>query len=305
MIVIFVIGFLFLAVAIGLLVRALAFPRVRMASQMRQIRSYGFNTDVVEQPKRQRYLLGPAFDRLAERVARFAQEVAPKLTPLTQSELTSAGIRRYSADAVHGRRVMLAVGLPALMFFVGLVRGQVMLLLLGVVFSLAAWVLPMTIIRRRSQARLDNVDRDLPELIDLLTATIEAGLGFGGSLQLVTDRFDGPLGEELRLTLREQSMGLSTENSLLNLLERCETASVRAFVRAVVQGEALGVSVGQMMRGLAIETRKRRRQAAQEKVQKAPIKMLFPLIFLIFPALLIVLLYPAVHLLISQLGSGA
>jgi tight adherence protein C len=103
------------------------------------------------------------------------------------------------------------------------------------------------------------------------------------------------------LTLREQNMGLSTERALANLLERCETPSVRAFVRAVSQGEALGVSIGAMLRNLAAETRKRRRQTANEKVQKAPVKMLFPLVFMVFPALLIVLLYPAVH---QQLGGG-
>ena len=97
-------------------------------------------------------------------------------------------------------------------------------------------------------------------------------------------------------------MGLSTERALTNLLERCETPSMRAFVRAVQQGETLGVSIGQMMRSLASETRKRRRQAAREQVLKAPTKMLFPLIFLIFPALLIVLLYPAASEVITQLG---
>ena len=152
--------------------------------------------------------------------------------------------------------------------------------------------------------RVDRVDRDLPELIDLLIATVEAGLGFAGSLQLVADRFEGPLGQELRLTLREQNMGLSTERALGNLLERCETPSVRAFVRAVSQGEALGVSIGTMLRNLAAETRKRRRQSANEQVQKAPVKMLFPLVFMVFPALLIVLLYPAVHQLLQQLGGG-
>jgi tight adherence protein C len=151
---------------------------------------------------------------------------------------------------------------------------------------------------------MDRVDRDLPELIDLLTATIEAGLGFAGSLQLVADRFQGPLGQELRLTLHEQGMGLSTDQALSNLVERCETPSVRAFARAVSQGETLGVSIGSMMRNLAAETRKRRRQNATEKVQKAPVKMLFPLVFCVFPALFIVLLFPALYRVVEQLGGG-
>src|SRR5947209_17450594 len=167
-----------------------------------------------------------------------------------------------------------------------------------------AWFGPALLVERRAKRRMDRVDADLPELIDLLTATIEAGLGFAGSLQLVADRFAGPLGQELRLTLREQAMGLSTERALSNLLERCETPSVRAFVRAISHGESLGVSIGAMMRNLAAETRKRRRQKANEQVQKAPVKMLFPLVFMVFPALLIVLLFPAVHQVLEQLGGG-
>jgi tight adherence protein C len=174
--------------------------------------------------------------------------------------------------------------------------------LLIVVAATLAWFGPAKLVGSRAQRRMDRVDRDLPELIDLLTATIEAGLGFAGSLQLVADRFDGPLGQELRLTLHEQNLGLSTERALGNLLERCETPSVRAFVRAVSQGESLGVSIGTMLRNLAAETRKRRRQHANEQVQKAPVKMLFPLVFMVFPALLIVLLYPAAHQVLQQLG---
>jgi len=149
---------------------------------------------------------------------------------------------------------------------------------------------------------MNEIDRTLPELIDVLIATMEAGLGFAGSLQMVAEHFSGPLGQELRLTLQEQRMGLSTEQALSNLLERCDTPSVRAFVRAVLQGETLGVSIATMMRNLATETRKRRRQNAHAQIQKAPVKMLFPLVFLIFPALMIVLLYPAVSQLLEQLG---
>jgi tight adherence protein C len=209
-----------------------------------------------------------------------------------------------SPDVFQGYRVILTGGLSSLVLFDSVLAGSfsILTILLIVVSAALAWFAPALLVGTRAQRRMDRVDRDLPELIDLVIATIEAGLGFAGSLQLVADRFDGPLGEELRVTLREQSMGLSTERALGNLLERCETPSVRAFVRAVSQGESLGVSIGTMMRNLAAETRKRRRQKANEQVQKAPVKMLFPLVFMVFPALLIVLLYPAVHQMLAQLG---
>ena len=90
-------------------------------------------------------------------------------------------------------------------------------------------------------------------------------------------------------------MGLSTNQALSSMLERCDSPAMRSFVRAIIQGETLGVSIGAMMRNLALEMRKRRRQGAHERVQRAPVKMLFPLVLLIFPSLLIVLLYPAAH----------
>ena len=148
------------------------------------------------------------------------------------------------------------------------------------------------------------IDYELPNLIDLLVVTVEAGLGFTGSLQLAAERFTGPLGDELRLTLQEQSMGLSTNEALRNLLDRCDTPLMRSFVRSVLQGETLGVSIGQIMRDLAVDMRKRRRAAAEERAQKAPIKLLFPLTFLILPAMMIVILGPAVRAVSRGLGGG-
>jgi tight adherence protein C len=97
-------------------------------------------------------------------------------------------------------------------------------------------------------------------------------------------------------------MGLTTEEALRNLLVRVETPAVRSFVRSVTQGETLGVSIGEILRSLAGEMRKRRRAAAEERAQKAPIKILFPLVFLIFPAMFIILLGPAVFDFIDAFG---
>jgi tight adherence protein C len=160
----------------------------------------------------------------------------------------------------------------------------------------------MTIVRRRAERRLEQVESDLPELIDLLVVTVEAGLALNRSLQVASERFHGPLRDELRLTLQEQRMGLSGNVALGNMLERCETPSMRSFVRSIVQGETLGVSMGTIMRNLAAETRKRRRQHAEERAHKAPVKMLFPLVLLMFPSMFIVLLYPAVTKFSQALG---
>ena len=123
-------------------------------------------------------------------------------------------------------------------------------------------------------------------------------------MQLASSRVAGPLGDELRLALQEQRMGLSTTEALSNMLGRCETPSMRSFVRSILQGETLGVSIGKIMRNLGHDMRIRRRQAAEQRAQKAPIKILFPLVFFIFPPMFIVLLFPAVYTFSHTLGSG-
>jgi tight adherence protein C len=304
MTILFVIGVLFIAAAAALVARALALPRVRMSSQLRQIESYGFDgADVVGDSPSADYSLRRRLNEIAAQVGRRAGGRGWR-APVSTIKLRAAGVYSIDPDVFHGYRVIAAVGLPLFLLFTTLHSGSLSAFwVLIIVFTAAlAWFAPALLVETRAQRRMDQIDRDLPELIDLLTATIEAGLGFAGSLQLVADRFHGPLGQELRLALHEQSMGLTTDQALTNLLERCETPSVRGFTRAVSQGETLGVSIGTMMRNLAAETRKRRRQNAKERIQKAPVKMLFPLVFCIFPALFTVVLFPALYRVIEQLG---
>jgi pilus assembly protein TadC len=300
------IGILLLALAAGLMARALVLPRLRTSSQVRQIETYGFKAHEgglgaasVGGSARLRQRL----DALAERIGRVVAGPGWR-TPVESRKLRAAGLYSVTPEAFHGYRVLLALGVPGLLVFLSVASHSVTATrVLEVIFAAAlCWFGPALLVGTRSQRRMDKIDRALPELIDVLTATIEAGLGFAGSLQMVAPRFSGPLGQELRLTLQEQGMGLSSDVALSHLLDRCDTPSMRAFVRAVLQGESLGVSIATMMRNLATETRKRRRQAAQARIQRAPVKMLFPLVFLVFPSLLIVLLYPAFTTLTEQLG---
>jgi tight adherence protein C len=305
MIVLFIIGVVLLAVTAALLVRAVTIGRLRVSSQLRQIQAYGFNAvDAAAAPARAAARAGERFSALAAGIGRRYQGSGWRAAVRTP-QLRGAGLYTITPDEFQGYRVMLTGAVAFLILLDAIATGtfSIVTLLLLVLASSLTWLGPALLVKTRAQRRMDLIDRELPELIDLLTATIEAGLGFTGSLALVADRFVGPLGQELRLTLREQNMGLSTERALDNLVERCETPSVRAFVRTVSHGESLGVSVGTMMRTLAAETRTRRRQRAQEQIQKAPVKMLLPLVFMVFPTLLIVLLYPAVHQALHELGS--
>ena len=175
--------------------------------------------------------------------------------------------------------------------------------MLGIVISaLFGWYLPSIVLERKTKERHHLIDRELPELIDLLVVTVEAGIGFNGALRLAAEQLEGPLAQELRLTLQEQSMGLATTEALDNLAYRVDTPGVKAFVRGISQGETLGVSISQILKNLADEMRKKRKATAEELAQKAPVKMLFPLIFLIFPAMFVVLLLPALLQISKTLG---
>jgi tight adherence protein C len=295
MAVMIILGLVLFGSAIVLLGRGMAMPHIRVSSQLRRIETYGFRSDEATGEPTTRPSLVGRLRPLAERIGARTQGKG-MFAPLESRVLRQAGMYQISTEAFHGYRVMAAVGVPSFLLFVSLIGGSVSAttMLLVVIGALAAWLLLPAMVKTRGERRMDELDRALPELIDVLIATVEAGLGFAGSLRMVASRFDGPLGQELRLMQHEQSMGLSTERAMANLLQRCDTPSVRAFVRAVTQGESLGVSIGAMLRNLASETRKRRRQAAREKIMKVPVKILFPLVFLILPALFIVLLYPAI-----------
>jgi tight adherence protein C len=297
-------SFVLLGTAVALIARAFGMSRMRTTETIAQIDTYGFTGTgpVASSPGASaRGLL----DGLASLIG---NAVGARVGGLREAEirrsLMAAGLYSLAPKRYVGYRVISTACVPLAMLWLGASVGfpPVLTLVATALGAMAGWVTPDVIVRHRMERRYQQIEWELPELIDLLVVTVEAGLGFAGSLQVAAQRIEGPLGEELRLSLQEQSMGLSIEESLRNMLERCETPSMRAFVRSVLQGETLGVSIGQIMRTLAEEMRKRRRANAEERAQKAPIKILFPLIFLIFPAMFIVLLGPAVFNMIDTFG---
>jgi len=278
---------------------------VRALERVDQIAAYGFHAAPPEaEPAR---ALTGSLNGLAKGLGTF---VAGRASDLSQAqlrrELMSAGLYRVSPVMLMGYRVLAAMTLPVVFAWLSTAShlSGALVVLVTPLMLLVGWILPLTFVRRRARARLARIDYELPELVDLLVVTVESGMGFSGSLQIAAERFTGPLGDELRLAMQEQAMGLPTDESLVNMLARSETDGMRSFVRSIRQGESLGVSIGQIMRNLAEEMRKRRRAHAEERAQKAPIKILFPLVGLIFPAIYVVLLVPALLSFTSTLGGG-
>ncbi len=294
-----ILGVLFVGVAVVALLKGLTAGRVRTVERLAHIDEYGFSAEstapdiVLNKPKSSTANFVNAIgDAVAQRFGSISEEDL-------RAELMSAGIYGTSPRMLLGYRVLAAILLPSFVLLLGgfslMAIGFALLMIFG------GWMLPLVLVRRKARVRLREIDRRLPDLIDLLVVTVEAGLGFAGALRLAADHLTGPLSNELRLTLQEQTMGLGVDDALRNLAGRADTPGMRAFVRALAQGERLGISIGHVMRNLAVDMRKRRRQSAEERAQKAPIKMLFPLVFLIFPSLFVVLLVPAVLTILQTL----
>jgi tight adherence protein C len=293
MILVLVIGLALTAVAVTLVARATIVARLRAVDTLRGIGRYGFaGVGELEPAAGLRALV----DDFAGSIGRLLlQHLRIGNEERLRKQLVSAGMYQTTPRMLLGYQLIGAVFLPAFWIWLSVAASLgTGLAIMGTFGGLVVgWLVPPWVVQQRAATRLARIDYDMPELIDLLVVTVEAGLSLAASLQLAATRLGGPLGEELRISVQEQSMGLLLLQALENMVGRCPTPAMRSFVRAMVQGERLGISVGRILRSLALEMRKRRRAAAEEKAQKAPIKILFPLVFMIFPAMFLVLLGPA------------
>jgi tight adherence protein C len=220
-----------------------------------------------------------------------------------RARLAAAGLdfrrRPEEVIAVQGIGAVLGLALGLLLWASTDLPG-VLAIGLGAVLALAGAATPMLWLSRQVDDRTRAIRADLPDTLDLLAISVEAGVGLEGAFEVVTERFSSPLSDEVTRMLQEMGLGLSRRDALLNLKSRAQVPELSSFVGALIQADTLGMPLGHVLKVQAGEMRSKRRQWARERAAKLPVKILFPLVMCIFPAVLVVVLGPAM----SQIGQA-
>ena len=249
----------------------------------------------------------------------FSQRV---LQPMMQQLLTSFGKASPSKNAAKIKRnlemagnpgnltptmfvgVRVAVGLIGLMigFYMTTLMGLPILnrLLFSIFGGAIGYVFPGLWLDRKIRTRKYNILKSMPDALDLLTISVEAGLGFDLALGRVADKWENELAKEFQRVLSDTRLGTPRRDAMKMMSERCGVEDLSNFVQAIIQAEQLGVSIGKILKVQSEQMRVRRRQRAEELAHQAPIKMLFPMAFLIFPSILVTILGPAIPRLLGN-----
>jgi tight adherence protein C len=199
----------------------------------------------------------------------------------------------WSAQDFFGVKAGLAIAFAALVFFMFTIGGKTGYALLGAVaLGVIGWFIPDLLVLQRISDRRSQIVRSLPDALDLLVISVEAGLGFDAALQRLVEKSDNALTREFARVLAELRVGRSRREALRDVIERTQVQDLTNFITALLQAEQLGVSVSRVLTVQADQMRTIRRQRAEEKAAQAPLKMLFPLALFIFPALCVVILGP-------------
>jgi tight adherence protein C len=291
----FLLAIVLVAASAFFLLRAATTRRLQVESTLGRIPGYGYGDLTRTNDPR-------AWLRRIGRVAPGGRGVG---ADVLRRKLAAAGWSRLlTPEEAAGLKVVLPLAAYAAMMVLALLG--IVPLVIGAVAGLGlaalAYVGLPLMIDLRVRGRRDKIVASLPTVLDLLTLSVEAGMSFDAGLQRLVKRLRGPLIDELALMQRDTQLGASRSEALATMAARVDAPEMTSFVRALVQADRLGVPLAQMLRTQADDLRHRLRNEAEEHAMKAPVKMLFPTVLLIFPAVFIVVLGPAMIGLVDKLG---
>lgn len=276
----------------------------RVQRRIKRLQS-GANDDSSEElgrPLTER-LLRPIVAGILRIAGRLPRGQRPETLAKTEMELRLAGIRMEAGDFSALRTVVLLLFIGFGLLLAAALPGGSMLKFLLVPWAAAFGAfLPGAVIRARMKNRREEMKRQMPDIMDLLSVSVEAGLSFDAALMRVGKYAKGALVDELTAVCGEIRMGRPRREALQDFGDRCGLEEIRSFTGALIQAEQLGVPIRNVLEVQAQQLRRRRRQAAEEKGMKAPVKMLLPLVLFIFPVIFLILLGPAVMKIIGIFG---
>lgn len=246
-------------------------------------------------------VVAPIFLRLTRSASRLTPRTNVEI--LRQKLLEAGSPSKIGPSEFLGLRIVVGGFAGGAFFLMFAITGAplMQLLLFPIVIAGIGYIIPGVWLSRKIKDRKQEIQLALPDAIDLLTISVEAGLGFDPALQRVAEKWDNQLAAEFRRLLSEVRMGKSRREALREMANRINVDDLNVFIASIVQADQLGVSISQVLRVQSKQMRLRRRQRAEEKAHKAPIKMLFPMILLIFPAMYVVILGPAVPQIMNSL----
>jgi tight adherence protein C len=237
-----------------------------------------------------------ARERLISPLAERFTELAVRMSPAgkrmeLQRKLRNAGTNAKPQKLLLIKGVFTVAG--GVIIFMGAMAASLPLIMIGLLSFIIGFLGPDFWLNSRIRRRRDEMERALPDTLDLLTVSVEAGLGFDAAVLKVCEKMEGPLIEEFDMVAREIRVGETRRQALRNLGDRVDSDDIKSFSRSIIQADELGTSLGRTLKVQADDMRIHRQLAAEEKAMKAPVKMLFPTVMFIFPAMFIIILGPA------------
>ena len=226
-----------------------------------------------------------------------SRKVLPRnLVESVNRRLELAGIQdKVKVDVFLGIKFFMPfVFLLALFFIPIFFNVTTTLKMILILLMPVSYIFPDYYLKSKTTKRQEGIRKSLPNALDLLTISVEAGLGFDMALYKVADNIKGTLGEEFKRVIKEMEIGLSRQEALRNLTKRTDVTDLNTFILSIIQADIFGISIGKVLRIQAGEMRLKRRQAAEEKGMKAPVKLVFPTILFLLPALMIIVIGPAI-----------
>jgi tight adherence protein C len=301
-----VLGIAFFFAAVYMLLAGLTVKQREVAVSVKRAKRYGTRNqrEIETRASVNDRIFGP----MAGKIAGVTLRLTPKTNPeQIRTRLLAAGLSRSVTPqaylALKGTLIAVTTSFGLLLGVTGLIPFAFGFLI-ALMAAAFAFIGPDFVINSKIRARRDIMRADLPNVLDLLCVSVEAGLGFDQALVKLSERMEGPLVDEFSLVLHEMRIGQSRSAALKNLSQRVEAPEVAQFARAIVQADQLGISLSRILRVQSQDMRLRRQLAAEEKAMKAPVKMLFPTVVFIFPSMFVVALGPAALNMMKTFSGG-